>query len=221
MDNFGQNIYSAPYGQFGQDPQLTQQNYQVIPDAFGADAVPSIPIVPSGQYEQVSHQAWLDAPAATPDAGTDNAASNDVISSTEPEPDFGVETVGGYGYEYADEFDPSNPYGYAGFTYGYEMPAAQVPLTTEEQLAEFIQDHANTRAQAHPLLVLLLLIVCFPAGLITMYTSTRWGAYPKILITIFVLTIVMLVYEILVSKNVLALPSLVTLVSDAWAELVG
>jgi len=65
---------------------------------------------------------------------------------------------------------------------------------------------------AHPLIVLALMIMCFPIGLMVMLLFTKWGAFPKTLITIFVLAVAVAIYEILVAKQVLLLPSLIDLI---------
>ena len=70
---------------------------------------------------------------------------------------------------------------------------------------------------AHPLLVLALMLICFPIGIVVMLCFTKWGAFPKALITIFVLAVAVAVYEILVAKQVLLLPSLFELLGELFS----
>lgn len=74
-----------------------------------------------------------------------------------------------------------------------------------------------TKSYAHPLLVLALMIFCFPIGLFVMLCFTKWGAFPKILITLFVLAVALAVYEILVAKNILLLPSVIEMIKNLFA----
>lgn len=123
----------------------------------------------------------------------------------------GIDTVTGYGL-----------YPYETYTYAYEQNYADMGypmLTNEEQLAAFLQERANKRWKAPPLLILALMLLCFPVGLFMMLFFTRWGAYPKILITLFVLAAALAIYEILVAKNVIALPSVIAAIGELWREL--
>lgn len=87
---------------------------------------------------------------------------------------------------------------------------------SEKQYADILEAYLPQKRYAHPLLVLALLIVCFPIGLFVMLCFTKWGAFPKTLITLFVLAVVVAVYEILVAKQILLLPSLFELIAGLF-----
>lgn len=80
------------------------------------------------------------------------------------------------------------------------------------------QETIKIRTYAHPSLVLLLMLLFFPAGIITMLFFTKWGAYAKIFVTIFVLLIALSVYEILVLYNAIDLPSIIEMIVQAWND---
>lgn len=80
------------------------------------------------------------------------------------------------------------------------------------------QSPVKIRTYAHPSLVLLLMLLFFPAGIITMLFFTKWGAYAKILITVFVLLTALSVYEILVLYNAIDLPSIIGIIVEAWKD---
>lgn len=69
-------------------------------------------------------------------------------------------------------------------------------------------------------LVIALLIICFPVGLITMLFFTKWGAFPKIFVTLFILASALAIYEILAANGVLGLPSLIEWLAAEWNEFV-
>ncbi|MBP3414770.1 MAG: hypothetical protein J6L81_06215 [Clostridia bacterium] len=94
---------------------------------------------------------------------------------------------------------------------------AESPYANPDVLAD--QAPVKIRTYAHPSLVLLLMLLFFPAGIITMLFFTKWGAYAKILVTVFVLLIALSVYEILVLYNVVDLPSLIEMAVQTWNDL--
>jgi len=81
-----------------------------------------------------------------------------------------------------------------------------------EQLKAFLPH----KRYAHPLIVLALTVMCFPIGLLVMLLFTKWGTFPKIFITLFVLAVAVAIYEILVAKQVLLLPSLFELIASLF-----
>lgn len=87
---------------------------------------------------------------------------------------------------------------------------------SEKQYADILEAYLPHKRYAHPLLVMCLLVICFPIGLFVMLCFTKWGAFPKTLITLFVLAVAVAVYEILVAKQVLLLPSLFELIAGIF-----
>ncbi|MBE6765413.1 MAG: hypothetical protein E7546_06000 [Ruminococcaceae bacterium] len=83
------------------------------------------------------------------------------------------------------------------------------------------QQEIKVRTYAHPSLVLLLMLVFFPAGLIAMLFFTKWGAFAKILVTLFVLAVALSVYEVLVLYNVIDLPSLIGMIVQLWNDYIN
>lgn len=107
---------------------------------------------------------------------------------------------------------------YSDYQYSADVGAVMTEEKTEaeKQYADYLQAVLPQKRYAHPLLVLGLLIVCFPIGLFVMLCFTKWGAFPKTLITLFVLAVAVAVYEILVAKQVLLLPSLLDLLTELF-----
>ncbi len=89
-----------------------------------------------------------------------------------------------------------------------EQVIEQRPVTQEEVL-QYLQANARKRKRAHPLLVFALMLFCFPVGIVTMLFFTDWGFFAKLYITLFALAIALSVYEILVLKQVISLPSII------------
>lgn len=173
------------------------------------------------EFLQAQREEQAAAEAAAAETASDTAAN--AIDPSDPYASGGIDTVGGFGYDYSQGFDVS-PYGFSTAPYGYAYDMAQTPYATygiDEESEDAAQQSTKRRAQAHPALVLGLMLIFFPAGLFTMLFFTRWGAYPKILITLFVLAVVLAIYEILVAKNILALPSIIAALSELWKQYMG
>ncbi len=122
----------------------------------------------------------------------------------------------GYYYDTAD-----NPTQYRdNVMFDYVLMADEADPYDEKQLARQYAQQLElllpTKHYASPLLVLGLMLFCFPIGLFVMLCFTKWGTFPKILITAFVLGIAVAVYEILVAKNILLLPSLLELIKNLF-----
>lgn len=102
--------------------------------------------------------------------------------------------------------------------YAAELTSAMTDEKSEAEklYADYLQAFLPKKRYAHPLLVLGLLIVCFPIGLFVMLCFTKWGAFPKTLITLFVLAVAVAVYEILVAKQILLLPSILELLKGLF-----
>ena len=64
------------------------------------------------------------------------------------------------------------------------------------------------RWNASPILVFFALLLCFPIGLILLLFFTRWGAFPKIFLTLFTLICIWFAYEIFAFYTAFDLPSL-------------
>lgn len=126
------------------------------------------------------------------------------------------------GYEYYSYYnDGQNAYGAESMDntqYAAELTTAMTDEKSEaeKQYADYLQAFLPQKRYAHPLLVLGLLVVCFPIGLFVMLCFTKWGAFPKTLITLFVLAVAIAVYEILVAKQVLLLPSILDLLKGLF-----
>lgn len=63
--------------------------------------------------------------------------------------------------------------------------------------------------RAPPALVFFALLICFPVGLILLLFFTRWGAFAKTFITLFVLLCAWAIYEVLCIYQIIDLPSLI------------
>ncbi len=96
--------------------------------------------------------------------------------------------------------------------YDYDVDGMFDSEIYSQQLKAFLPE----KRYVHPLIVLLLLVVCFPAGIVVMLFFTRWGAFPKTLVTVFVLCVAVAVYEILVAKHIVMLPSLFDLLAQLF-----
>lgn len=123
-----------------------------------------------------------------------------------PAQDGYPDTAGGYPDSTGDY--PAQD-GYAGFPESGGAPIDPTDPVYRARLLENLGGITKNRKSASPALVLLLLVFCFPAGLVVMYAKTRWGAYAKTFITIFTLLVVFAIYEILAIKGVIPAPSLI------------
>ncbi|MBQ9993999.1 MAG: hypothetical protein IJP17_04745 [Clostridia bacterium] len=90
--------------------------------------------------------------------------------------------------------------------------------TGGNEIVDYLQKNVPQKKQLHPLIVLAMLIFCFPLGLLAMFFFTKWGGFPKAIICIFVLAIALAVYEILITKNIVALPSIIDTFSQAFSQ---
>lgn len=70
--------------------------------------------------------------------------------------------------------------------------------------------------RAPPALVFFALLICFPVGLVLLLFFTRWGAFAKIFISLFVIICVWALYEVLCLYSVLDLPSLLQMIIDLF-----
>ncbi len=96
----------------------------------------------------------------------------------------------------------------------YDYDGVETDEISENEIySEQLKALLPQKRYAHPLIILALMIMCFPIGIIAMLCFTKWGAFPKILITLFVLTVAVSIYEILVAKQVLLLPSLIEMIT--------
>ncbi len=237
MQNFGQpNPYMGQYDpnmagqQFGQqfDPNIMGQQFG---QQFDPNSVMPEPQAPQGgyghQWAQYEDQAAQYSPTNTVEG--ENAAIGDPNAPQEGAEQPGTPGEGGeydpyavdendqgglvapmYGYDptYISEFGAS-----ATDTYGFD-PYADLYGYQQVPYIDGTQPVVEQRWRAHPVLVFSLMLICFPVGLALMLFFTDWGAFAKIYTTIFVLAMALIVYEILVTKQVVAAPSIIQTVRD-------
>lgn len=96
----------------------------------------------------------------------------------------------------------------------YEDPVVRHILSLKDdkyrqRMLSYLNEKSKPRTDLHPAVIMLALLVCFPVGLCMMYFGTRWGAFAKVVITIFVLLMALAVYEIMVLGEILPTPSLI------------
>lgn len=99
---------------------------------------------------------------------------------------------------------------------GYNASYNETAVSPEEE-----NQPIKIRTYAHPSLVLLLMLVFFPAGIIAMLFFTKWGAFAKVVTTLFVLATAWAIYEVLVLYNVIDLPSLVGMIVGLWNDYIN
>lgn len=100
--------------------------------------------------------------------------------------------------------------------YDYDSDGYAELVSENDIYSEQLKAMLPQKRYAHPLLVLALMLICFPVGLFVMLCFTKWGAFPKAFVTLFVLAVAVAVYEILVAKQVLLLPSLMELIGQIF-----
>ena len=231
MGQYGQQFDPNMMGQYGQqfDPNMMGQQFgqQFDPNSV----MPPEPQAPQGgyghQWAQYEDQAAQYSPTNTVEG--ENAAIGDPNAPAEGEQAGGEEAdpyavdendqggmnaaMFGYDPSYISEFGAAaaDPYGYNPYAdiYGYQ----EVPYIDGDQPL------VEQRWRAHPVLVFSLMLICFPIGLALMLFFTDWGAFAKIYTTLFVLAMALIVYEILVNKQVVAAPSIIQTVKDMLGAL--
>ncbi len=108
----------------------------------------------------------------------------------------------------------------------YEDPVVRHILSLRDdkyrtRMLRYLNEKTKPVNDLHPAIVLMALLVFFPAGLCMMYFGTRWGALAKTVITVFVLLMALAIYEILVLGDVLPTPSLIGTVVYLFQQLTG
>ncbi len=88
------------------------------------------------------------------------------------------------------------------------MPVAQSFVPQQNRGYLTADELKAARWHAHPVLVFFALLLCFPVGLILLLFFTKWGVFPKIFITLFSLSCILAIYEVLAFYSIFNLPSL-------------
>lgn len=106
--------------------------------------------------------------------------------------------------------------------YGDSAPITPYASSSEEYVTlRDVDDYeddsyvGHKRWYAPPALVFIMLILCFPVGILLMLFFTKWGAFPKILLICFTLIMWLTTYEVLVGYNVIDTPSLIVSAFDS------
>lgn len=91
-----------------------------------------------------------------------------------------------------------------------QPPMAQNPSVQQNRGYLTPEELKAARWHAHPVLVFFALLLCFPVGLVLLLFFTKWGVFPKIFITLFSLSCIFAIYEVLAFYSVFDLPSLLS-----------